>query len=151
MKADGFPDFDMPAPIPAPAPATCGADLMARGASWLSGKLKAHASEPIVYSRGADALALCATFGRKLFQLDDGQGGIVMEWTDRDFLVPAADLDFGAGPVLPERGDRVEVATDEGTVLVYEVLAPGGEPPWRWSDPFRRTLRIHAKHVETLD
>ena len=30
---------------------------------------------------------------------------------------------------------------------LYEVMAPGGEPPFRYSDPYRRTLRIHTKHV----
>jgi hypothetical protein len=34
-------------------------------------------------------------------------------------------------------------------VLVYEVNAPGGEPPFRFSDPDRRTLRIHTKHIGT--
>jgi hypothetical protein len=38
---------------------------------------------------------------------------------------------------------------DGDQVFVYEVLAPGGEPPWRYSDPYRRTLRIHTKHVGT--
>ena len=29
----------------------------------------------------------------------------------------------------------------------YEVLAPGKEPCLRYSDPFRKTLRIHTKQV----
>ena len=34
-------------------------------------------------------------------------------------------------------------------VFVYEVLAPGNEPHYRYSDPFRQVLRIHSKHVGT--
>jgi len=29
------------------------------------------------------------------------------------------------------------------------VMAPGKEPAWRYSDPYRKTLRIHTKHVDT--
>ena len=29
----------------------------------------------------------------------------------------------------------------------YEVLAPGTAPHYRWSDPYRITLRIHTKEV----
>jgi len=31
--------------------------------------------------------------------------------------------------------------------FIYEVMAPGNEPPWRYSDPYRRTLRIHTKLI----
>lgn len=133
---------------PEPEPAVCGNDVMARGMAWLTGQLQAHASQPVVYQRGNAKVALCATFGRKLLKLDDGEGGIRMEWTDRDFLIPAASLVIGGGAVLPKRGDLVRVAAG-AEVLVYEVGAPGGEPPWTWSDPFRRMLRIHAKQVGT--
>ena len=29
----------------------------------------------------------------------------------------------------------------------YEVMAPGGEPVWRWSDPYHQVYRIHTKCV----
>jgi hypothetical protein len=69
-----------------------------------------------------------------------------MEWTDRDFLIHAADLVLAGNPTLPERGDIIR-ETQGGKVFVYEVMAPGGEPPWRWSDVYRKVLRIHAKQV----
>jgi hypothetical protein len=34
-------------------------------------------------------------------------------------------------------------------VFVFEVNAPGGQPPFRYSDPYRRVLRIHTKHIAT--
>jgi len=30
---------------------------------------------------------------------------------------------------------------------IYEVMSPGNEPHFRWSDTYRQTLRIHTKHV----
>jgi hypothetical protein len=79
-------------------------------------------------------------------QLDDGYGGVRIEWTDRDYLIQAADLVLGAEQIVPERGDRV-LDTTGAVTLIYEVMAFGGEPPWRFSDPFGKLLRIHTKFV----
>jgi hypothetical protein len=87
-----------------------------------------------------------ATIGRTLLKLDDGYGGVRMEWTDRDFLIHAADLILGGEPTLPARGDLIR-ETDSGVTYVYEVMAPGNEPPWRWSDVYRQVLRIHTKQI----
>jgi hypothetical protein len=137
-----------PVSDPTPVQPTCGTDLLASGLSWLTGQMQAHASQPVVYQRGTSQVGLCATFGRTLLKLDDGFGGVRMEWTDRDFLIPAGELKFGSTPTLPQRGDRIR-ETKNGATYIFEVMAPGKEPPWRWSDPFRRMLRIHAKQVAT--
>ena len=42
---------------------------------------------------------------------------------------------------------RAQGASGVGKVYIYEVNAPGSEPPWRWSDPHRRLLRIHTKQI----
>ena len=123
-------------------------DLLQTGLEWLSDQLKEHASREVVYERGAEQVAVQATLGRTLLKLDDGYGGVRMEWTDRDFLVQAADLVLAGNAVLPQRGDKVR-DTVGSQVFVFEVLAPGKEPPWRWSDPFRKTLRIHTKQIAT--
>ena len=121
-------------------------DLLEVGAKWLTGKLKDHASRAVLYQRGDEQVSLQATIGRTLLKLDDGSGGVRMEWTDRDFLIPAADLVLGGSVTLPRRGDRIREMAGDGE-LVYEVLAPGGEPPWRWSDHHRQRLRIHTKQI----
>lgn len=123
-------------------------DILRTGTAWLTGQLQAHASEPVTYTRGAETIDVRATFGRKLFQLDDGQGGIRMEWTDKDFLIPVASLALGGNFVVPRRGDEVRVDTGLG-VEVYAVLAPGGEAPWTYADPFEQIYRIHGKRVAT--
>jgi hypothetical protein len=121
-------------------------DLLRAGSDWLAEMLKEHASRSVAYRRGADEVLVQATIGRTLLKLDDGYGGVRMEWTDRDFLIHAADLVLGDSPTLPERGDVIR-ETQGGKVFVYEVMAPGKEPAWRWSDVFRKVLRVHAKQV----
>ena len=121
-------------------------DLLRTGSDWLAEMLKEHASRPVVYRRGADEVPVQATIGRTLLKLDDGYGGVRMEWTDRDFLIHAADLVLGGHPTLPERGDVIR-ETQGGEGFIFEVMAPGKEPAWRWSDVFRKVLRVHAKLV----
>jgi len=122
------------------------ADLLETGQAWLADQLKTHASRQVVYQRGAKQLAVQATIGRTLLKLDDGYGGIRMEWTDRDFLIQAADLVLGATMITPERGDLIK-DTVGAIVSTYEVAAYGGEPPWRQSDPFGVLFRIHTKLI----
>jgi hypothetical protein len=121
-------------------------DLLQTGTEWLADQLKTHASRQVVYRRGADEVAVQTTVGRTLLKLGDDYGGVRMEWTDRDFLIHAADLVLGGTVVLPERGDQIR-ETQGTKTFVYEVMAPGKEPPWRWSDPHRKMLRIHTKQI----
>lgn len=123
------------------------ADLFADAMGWLSDQLQAHASVAVTYGRGTRSVALSATRGKSLLRLSDGGAGRI-EWTDQDFLFPAADLVLGGEPTEPRRGDTIRLA-DGTSALVYEVQAPAGEPPWRWSDAQRTTLRVHAKYIRT--
>lgn len=123
------------------------ADLLADGLAFLTQQLKAYASQTVTYARGYDSVDVQATFGNKLLKLDDGFGGIRMEWTDIDFLIPAADLDFGDGMLTPTRGDLVHV-TIGSQVQTFEVLPIGNEPAWRWSDPHQSMYRIHTKWID---
>jgi hypothetical protein len=123
------------------------ADLLDRGSAFLEDQRHRYMSRAVVYQRGAEAKEVQATIGRTEFEQAD-EAGLIHRTQSRDFLVRAADLDLSSGPVLPKAGDRVREAV--GTqVFVYEVNAPGGHPPWRYSDPYRRTLRIHTKHIGT--
>lgn len=124
-------------------------DILADAAAFLATRLTAVASRGVTYARGPDSVDLYATFGKKLLKLDDGDGGIRMEWTDLDLIIPAADLVLLGEPIQPERGDLVYIVGGEGEgTAIYEVAAYGGEPPWRWCDPHRNLFRIHCKYVE---
>jgi len=121
------------------------ADLLEHGAAWLEGQRTKHLARPVLYERGAASVEVQATVGRTLFEVTDDYG-VVQRTESRDFLILAADLTLGGAAVLPERGDRVR-ETQDGRTYVYEVMAPGKEPPWRFSDAYRRTLRVHTKQV----
>jgi len=123
-------------------------DLLQVGQAWLTDQLNTHVAKEVAYRRGVDETVVRATIGRTLLKLDDGYGGVRMVWTDRDYLIPAADLMLGGNPALPQRGDVVREGAGSQT-HVYEVLAPGDEPPWRWADPHRQMLRIHTKLIAT--
>jgi len=124
------------------------ADLLQSASDWLGEMFKTHASRTVTYKRGIDSVNVPASIGRTEFEIDDGFG-VLQKFESRDFLILAADLVFSGTSVLPERGDRIE-ETVGTTSYVYEVMAPGKEPAWRYSDPYRKTLRIHTKQVETV-
>jgi hypothetical protein len=122
-------------------------DLLDLGAAFLDAKRHQHLSRPVLYRRGTDEKEVHATVGKTEFEQAD-DAGLIHRVESRDFLVRTTDLDLGAGPILPRAGDQVRETTGTN-VFVYEVNAPGGQPPWRYSDPYRRVLRIHTKHIGT--
>ena len=125
------------------------ADLFEKASSWLEGMRERHASRVVEYSRDGAMVAVPATIGRTVFEIAREYGPL--EKTEsRDFLILSKALLLNGNHILPIRGDRItEHIGDQ--LLVYEVMAPGNEPEWRWSDPYRRTLRIHTKLIATED
>lgn len=117
------------------------ADLLEVGSRWLEEQRTKHCTRDVTYVRGSASAVLKATVGRTEYETDDGTA-IRVAYTDRDFLILASDLDLGAGPTLPLRGDRIR-ETQDGNIYVFEVL------DWRWSDPYRQTFRLETKHVDT--
>ena len=124
-------------------------NLLQTGSSWLADQMKTHASVDVVYERGAEQVPLKATIGKTEFELDDGSG-VVVRIQSRDYLLHAADLQLNGSPTLPVAGDRIRETQGDKT-FVYEVMAPGNEPHYRYSDTFRKLLRIHSKHVASED
>ena len=122
-------------------------DLLDRGAAFLDAQRHQHLSRPVVYRRGTDEKEVQTTIGKTEFEQAD-DAGLIHRVESRDFLVRTADMDLGSGLTLPRAGDQVR-ETVGTAVFVYEVNAPGGQPPWRYSDPYRRVLRIHTKHIGT--
>ena len=122
-------------------------DLLEQASSWLDEQRIQYMSKLVSYHRGETSIDVLATIGRTVFEVDDGTG-ILEKIESRDFLIVAAQLAFGSEPTLPQQGDRIkEISGDK--VYVYEVLAPGKEPCYRFSDQYRNTLRIHTKQVDS--
>ena len=124
-------------------------DLLEQSQEWLTSMNRVYRSRQVTYARGAQTKEVPALVGKTVFKVDTGYG-LFERVEARDYLVLAAELVLGGATALPKAGDRIREVEGE-KAFVYEVMAPGGEPCWRWSDPYRRTLRIHTKHVATED
>jgi hypothetical protein len=121
-------------------------DLLERSSDWLEDQRIKHMTRPVVYQRGAESADIAASIGQTVFQIDDGAGAM-LRTESRDYLVAAADLVLGGSAALPQRGDYIR-EMQGAQVFIYEVMAPGDEPHWRYSDPYRRTLRIHTRQTD---
>lgn len=111
--------------------------LLEQGAAWLEVQRKTCLTVPAVYlRRGGQRISVNATIGRTLFRAEN-QYGTTIRTESRDFLIPASELTNE-----PERGDSVIYAGKK-----YEVLAPNGEPVWRWSGTGQTLRRIHTKEI----
>lgn len=122
-------------------------NLLQKASEWLENQRTRHAASTVEYVRGGLAADVLASIGKTTFEIDDGYG-VLVRFESRDFLILTADLVVNGESILPQRGDRIR-ETQGTTVLVYEVTAPGKEPCWRFSDVFRKTLRIHTKQIDT--
>jgi len=116
------------------------ANLLKQGINFLAEKLKTHASETVIYKRGADTINICATFGKTDYKIED-DSGLKIGGQVTDFLFEAQDLVINGTQTTPQAGDQIQ--TDSA---IYEAMfLPGGY--WRYSDPFGKIIRIHTKEV----
>ncbi len=123
------------------------ADMLQSGLAWLSAQLQANAATTITYRRGSQSVRIQATMGAQLLKVTDLAGNAMVERPDADFIFPAANLDFGAGPVAPAEGDLVE-KTYGSITRQFKVMPVGGsEPAWRYCDPYQINVRVHTKFV----
>lgn len=120
-------------------------DLLQTGSAWLEDQRVKYCSHKVDYARGSVTVEVNATTGRTLFVVDDGYGAQI-RIESRDYLILATELILDSTQTLPQVGDQVREAADSQT-LIYEVVSPGGEPHYRFSDPYRKTLRIHTKLI----
>lgn len=116
------------------------ANLLKRGIEFLADKLKAHASEEVVYKRGLDTVNIQATFGKTDYQIED-DSGFKIGGEITDFLFAASDLIIDGTLTVPKAGDQIQ--TDSA---LYETQFIG-DGCWRYSDPYRKMIRLHTKEV----
>ena len=114
-------------------------DLLRQGSQWLGQMQSQHCSSPITYRRDQESHEVNATFGRTEYEVED-EYGLRVGAQVTDFLIPAEVFPFDE----PEAGDQIVA---DG--VVFEVMNLAGQGHWRWSNPYRQTMRIHTKEVGT--
>ena len=122
-------------------------DLLEQSQEWLTSMNRIYRSRQVIYARGAQTKEIPALVGKTVFKVDKGYG-LFERVEARDYLIEVADLVPLLGGSEPERGDRIK-DTLNGSVELFEVMAPGGEGHFRYSDPYRKVFRIHTKHIGT--
>ena len=120
-------------------------DLLQTGAAWLAAQMQKFASQSVVYVRGTQSIPLLATIGRTEFEESDAYG-VVQRVVSRDYLFPASALASLTGSSRPQRDDEIH-ETRDGVLYRYQVIAPQGEPHWRYSDAYQQSLRVHTKLI----
>lgn len=99
-------------------------------------------SDSVVYTRGSSRVTLRAAIGQNVFAVDSGYD-VFEKYEGKDFIIRTSDLRLDGAATTPQSGDRIDHDGNH-----YEVMAPGGEPAWRYSDRFHRMVRIHAKLIQ---
>lgn len=134
--------------------------------AWLTDRLTENAADVVRYERAGDSVLCRAVYGEKMLRIDDGAGGVRMEWSDLDFCIPVSQLVLGGTAtavdddgvptaivggerITPRRGDRIFVEGAYGETRVYRVM-----PLDSMGDSTHRLIhlgdawRIHTKWVE---
>lgn len=116
------------------------ANLLANGISYLGERLTTFAGETVVVSNGSLSVSLAARPGKTTFNYEDTSGAII-QWDSVDFILVASALNFGSGPVLPQKGWAVTRANG----VVCELYSPPGSEKCYRLDPTGQQLRLHTK------
>lgn len=96
----------------------------------------------LVYSRGADSVALTGIPGEIEFSRESGDGLTVLERV-KDFLIPVSVLILDSVLVTPEPGDGILWSGVD-----YEVASPGGSSPaWVQAAHDNHFFQIHTREA----
>lgn len=111
--------------------------MLEQASEWLESQRQQSLTVSVVYVRkSGDEFEIKASLGKTLFRAEN-EYGVTIRTESRDFLIAGSDLADD-----PERGDAILCDGRR-----YEVLAPNGEPVWRWMGTSRLTRRIHTKEI----
>ena len=115
--------------------------MLSDATKWLHDQAHNHLADTVTYRRGELEVSLAATVGRSEFEIER-ETGVIVSFESRDYIFRVSDLVLGGETVEPLAGDCIVEAG-----RIYEVMAPGDRPAWRWSDPFHTAFRVHTKHI----
>lgn len=97
-------------------------NVLRTGLQWLTDRLAEQAADEVRYERDGDSVLVQATYGEKMLKIDDGLGGVRLEWSDLDFCIKVSALAIAGEAITPRRHDRIFVEGAYGEVRVYEVM-----------------------------
>lgn len=121
-------------------------NMLGDGKVFLAGQQKQFMSGPVTYRRGEQSVEIQARLGNKDHEEATIHGSIITHQSI-DFVFQSVDLDFGSGPVEPQRGDQILMLKNANTNLVYEVGPPQlGTDCFKYEDN-RLMIRAHTKLV----
>jgi hypothetical protein len=129
-------------------------NLLAKGQALLQRLMKKDATPAgaVTYRRGdleSFDLTGKAWVGRTVF-VSNAEGGAIIEFGDRDYLVPVADLVLNGDEIRPQIGDVITERIGAFDVS-FSIQEPAtGEPAIRYSDPGRTIWRVHCKFKEKV-
>jgi len=121
------------------------AELLKTASDWFEDVRDDMNAFGVVYNRGVDSVALDASVGQRVWEVDIDRG-IYERWVSRDFIVLAAELILDGAVVEPQAGDTI-IETRGADVYTYECMAPRGESSFEYADGFRKSWRIHSKLI----
>lgn len=99
------------------------------------------------YYVGAEYVDVPAGLGHSELEIVNADGVVVTTWRPRDFLIVAAELVLNGVQITPAIGHRIVLTVGNATET-YTVAHPDPQQaPWRYSDPFNVTLRIHTNRT----
>lgn len=105
------------------------------------------AGKTVTLRNGAgQAIELKAVIGSSTFD-EEQEDGTVLQVESRDFIVAAADLDWGAGPVKPERDWEIDELI-AGTIERFLVNPAPGVRHFERHDPYGYRLRLHTQRIK---
>ena len=115
------------------------------GATHLAKQRTLFMSSPVTIQRNGETdIAINATKGVSDFSYVDEYGVDVLSQS-KDYIVLASDVTF-ANP-LPKQNDII-VEVIEGYTIESEVLSFGNEPHYRFTDSFKKEIRIHTREFK---
>jgi hypothetical protein len=113
--------------------------------------IRAVSGVSVSIQRGTQTSQLVqAGVGHTEYEVEQQSGplstGFFETWKSRDYLIAAADYNFGGAPVTPQSGDKIceQIA---GVWKTYTVMAPKGKQVFEYSDRHRTSLRVHTKET----
>lgn len=121
-------------------------DIIQDAADWLTDQMQSHVAVSITYVRGGTSATFDATPGKTAYSAES-EVGFVVEFEQRDFIFPVAELTAEGIALPPVRTDRI-TQTINGASKTYKPFAPNGDRCFKFTDPGEKQIRIYTELVE---